>query len=104
MPAEHVTPIHDDEAWEDTVEHTSSGVKDILVTGKVCKAFSSLCSFIHSYLLQTSQRQGEAWGHFTILGRVSALWMESKDVINSSVRRRYEHGTDSVSSSVLLYV
>ncbi|KIM85033.1 hypothetical protein PILCRDRAFT_817871 [Piloderma croceum F 1598] len=52
MPAEHVTPIHDDDAWEDTVEHTSSGVKDILVTGK------------------TSQRQGEAWGHFTILGRV----------------------------------
>ena len=41
MPAEQVTPI-DDDSWEDTVEHTSSGVKDILVTGKVCKVPSSL--------------------------------------------------------------
>jgi hypothetical protein len=79
MPAEHVTPI-DDDSWEDTVEHTSSGIKDILVTGKVCKVPSSLSAVsssvearAHSYLLQTSQRQGEAWGHFTILGRVSAL-------------------------------
>lgn len=35
LPADQVIPIDDDEAWEDTVEHLSSGVNDILITGKV---------------------------------------------------------------------
>jgi hypothetical protein len=52
MPAEQVTSIDNDDEWEDTVEHLSTGIRDILVTGK------------------TSQQQGDAWGHFTIIGRV----------------------------------
>jgi hypothetical protein len=35
--AEQVTSIDNDDEWEDTVEHLSSGVGDILVTGKVCE-------------------------------------------------------------------
>ena len=36
LPADQVIPIHDDEQWEDTVDHLSSGVNDILITGKAC--------------------------------------------------------------------
>jgi hypothetical protein len=70
MPAEHVTPIHDDEAWEDTVEHTSTGVKDILVTGKVCKAFSSLSQF-HSLIFtadKSTARRGMGTLHYSRQG------------------------------------
>ncbi|KAF7977139.1 hypothetical protein HWV62_4543 [Athelia sp. TMB] len=35
LPADQVMPIHDDELWEDTVNHLSSGVNDIIITGKV---------------------------------------------------------------------
>lgn len=38
LPAEQVTSIDNDDDWEDTVEHVSSGVRDILVTGKVSAA------------------------------------------------------------------
>jgi hypothetical protein len=38
LPAEQVTSIDNDDVWEDTVEHVSSGVRDILVTGKVSAA------------------------------------------------------------------
>ncbi|KAF8813497.1 hypothetical protein BYT27DRAFT_7335105 [Phlegmacium glaucopus] len=44
--------IDDDERYVDTVCHLSSGVCDILITGK------------------TGERYGDAWGHFTIHGRV----------------------------------
>ncbi|TFK73283.1 hypothetical protein BDN72DRAFT_814820 [Pluteus cervinus] len=46
--------IDDDDEWADTVSYCTSGVCDILVTG------------------ETSQRHGDAWGHFTIVGRVRA--------------------------------
>lgn len=35
LPADQVIPIDDDDEWEDTVEHLSTGVRDILITGKV---------------------------------------------------------------------
>ncbi|KAF8896693.1 hypothetical protein BD779DRAFT_1497292 [Infundibulicybe gibba] len=47
-----VTYIDNDEEYHDTVCHRSSGVSDIIITGK------------------TSQRHGDAWGHFTLVGRV----------------------------------
>lgn len=31
----------DDEEWNDTVEHRDSGIRDIIITGTVCLAFSS---------------------------------------------------------------
>jgi hypothetical protein len=37
LPAEQVTSFDNDDEWEDTVEHLSTGVGDILVTGKVCE-------------------------------------------------------------------
>lgn len=39
LEAGAVTSIDDDEEYEDTVEHLSSGIKDILITGKVRKTF-----------------------------------------------------------------
>jgi hypothetical protein len=39
--AGQVTPIDDDDKYEDTVHHLSTGVKDILVTGKVNRAVLS---------------------------------------------------------------
>lgn len=35
LRADQVIPIDDDDVWEDTVKHLSSGVNDILITGKV---------------------------------------------------------------------
>jgi hypothetical protein len=52
LEAEQVTSIDDDNKYLDTVEHLPTGVRDILVTGK------------------TSDVHGDAWGHFTFLGRV----------------------------------
>lgn len=46
--------IDDDDVYEDTVSYLSSGVADILITGK------------------TGEHYGEAWGHFSIYGRVRA--------------------------------
>lgn len=36
LRADQVIPIDDDAVWKDTVAHLSSGVNDILITGKVC--------------------------------------------------------------------
>ncbi|KAL0945455.1 hypothetical protein HGRIS_000945 [Hohenbuehelia grisea] len=47
--------IDNDDAFEDTVSHRSSGVADILVTG------------------ETGERHGDAWGHYTIIGRVRSF-------------------------------
>ncbi|KAF8963146.1 hypothetical protein BDZ97DRAFT_1051779 [Flammula alnicola] len=44
--------IDDDDEYCDTVSHLSSGVSDILITGK------------------TGELYGDAWGHYTIYGRV----------------------------------
>ncbi|RDB25822.1 hypothetical protein Hypma_006293 [Hypsizygus marmoreus] len=44
--------IDDDDEWVDTVSHKSSEICDILITG------------------ETSERDGAAWGHFTLIGRV----------------------------------
>jgi len=52
MEAEEVPYIDDDDEFEDVVAHRSSGVSDILVTG------------------MSTERHGDAWGHFTYLGRV----------------------------------
>jgi hypothetical protein len=35
--AELVTYVDDDDEYEDTVDHLSTGVKDILITGKVTR-------------------------------------------------------------------
>jgi hypothetical protein len=43
MPAEQVTSIDNDDEWEDTVEHLSTGIRDVLVTGKVSNV-SDFCS------------------------------------------------------------
>ncbi|KAF4613809.1 hypothetical protein D9613_008054 [Agrocybe pediades] len=45
-------PIDDDDHYCDTVSHEMSGIADILITGK------------------TGTPYGDAWGHFTIYGRV----------------------------------
>ncbi|KAF8224160.1 hypothetical protein L208DRAFT_1425867 [Tricholoma matsutake] len=44
--------IDDDDEYEDVVSHLSSGVCDIIITG------------------ETGESQGDAWGHFTVMGRV----------------------------------
>ncbi|KAF8903700.1 hypothetical protein CPB84DRAFT_1961070 [Gymnopilus junonius] len=44
--------VDDDDEYYDTMSQLSSGVSDILITGK------------------TGEHYGEAWGHFTIYGRV----------------------------------
>jgi len=90
LPAEEVTSIDNDDEWEDTAEHHSSGVRDILVTGKVGRhsilTLLSAETKTHSALhIQTTQLQGDAWGHFTILGRVSTQRMQAKDGADSIV-------------------
>jgi hypothetical protein len=35
------TYLDNDDRWHDTVEHLDSGIRDIIVTGKVCLAFNS---------------------------------------------------------------
>ncbi|KDQ49740.1 hypothetical protein JAAARDRAFT_615232 [Jaapia argillacea MUCL 33604] len=51
IPAEDMAYI-DDDGWDDTVEHVSSGITDIILTG------------------ETDKQHGNAWGHFTFVGRV----------------------------------
>ena len=84
LPAEQVTSFDNDDEWEDTVEHLSTGVGDILVTGKVCELphLSIYRRLLTRVLrMQTSQKQGDAWGHFTILGRVSTLQLRNNKLI-----------------------
>jgi len=52
MAPEKVPYIDDDDEFEDVVVHQSSGVSDILLTG------------------ESTERHGDAWGHFSYLGRV----------------------------------
>jgi len=56
--------------YEDFVEELSSGVQDIIITGEVgCLPFFSLLS-AHRPLMQTCERQGEAWGYHSYIGRI----------------------------------
>lgn len=58
--------------YEDFVEELPSGVQDIIITGEVGFlpfSASSSCSF-HQFLVQTCERQGEAWGYHSYIGRI----------------------------------
>lgn len=51
------------------VSHLSSGICDILITGKVSYVVA-VHMFRPPIFGQTGERYGDAWGHFTIHGRV----------------------------------
>lgn len=56
--------------YEDFVEDLLSGVRDIIITGEVgFLPFFLSCPFIDP-LVQTCERQGEAWGYFSYIGRI----------------------------------
>jgi hypothetical protein len=56
--------------YEDFVEDLPSGIQDIIITGEVgFLPFSPLLS-VHRSLVQTCERQGEAWGYFSYIGRI----------------------------------
>lgn len=56
--------------YEDFVEELSSGVQDIIITGEV-GFFALLFPYVPSTLeWQTCERQGEAWGYYSYIGRI----------------------------------
>lgn len=56
--------------YDDFVEELSSGVQDIIITGEVgCLPFFPP-PLRSSTLVQTCDRQGEAWGYYSYIGRI----------------------------------
>lgn len=70
MEADRTAYIDDDDEYEDTVTHEGSGVTDILITGKVQDYYICRWQISNAFRTQTSARQGDAWGHFSVIGRV----------------------------------
>jgi hypothetical protein len=79
------------------LSHLSSGVRDILITGKVSYAVDFLRTLAYSSWTQTGSRHGDAWGHFTIRGRVRA-WDGLVVLLRFPVR------TNSVFLKALIYL
>ncbi|KAH0833351.1 hypothetical protein J3R83DRAFT_12422 [Lanmaoa asiatica] len=59
----------EEEEYEDFVEELQSGVQDIIITGKVSFLPFSSRPF-HQRSVQTCERQGEAWGYYSYVGRI----------------------------------